>query len=779
MTKINFVTSFNETIYNTVGNHLIKSIKTNWEPSIKFTAYHHDFDPKNYSIKDVDLKSLEDVEEYRNYFEVNKEHNGTENNTIPYNWHLDSLRWAHKVYALTEKAFELAEESKDAGWLIWIDADSLASKRLVPDDILAMLPEACDVAYRGVRNYPDKTFYIDTSFIAFNLNKRPALDLLGDLRGAYNSGELLQYREWHDSFLIERLLNIYKAHGMKIQDLPQINDYIAHFEGVDNIKNLAIRDDKGNRLVALSEDTVSQDIVPNRYKQLADVIREYKPKSIIEVGTWNGGRAIEMALAAFENQDELLYRGFDLFEDGTTETDNEEFNLKAHNTKSAVIKRLQEFRKKMMEKKKVFTFALSKGNSKDTLKDRDDLDADFVLIGGGNSIKTVASDYKHLKHNPIVMIDHYFLEDKDGNQTSEEFQGTNKVLDQLKKEKNKSIRQWVLPSADKVRGGGHTHLAIILNDKKLSNIPKSLLNVPIVVNPRDCVSKDYIRNNIKENMTLIDEKKWLGKYLYHSGRAIIVSGGPYTNYDELKATIKKYDGEAKIVCVKHSYLNLLKQGIQPWACVVLDPRPITGTSTHGIIRKDLFKEVDSKTKFFVASMTDPSVTKYLKEKDANIWGWHAFTESLRDPEEQKKGIQNNAVKVNEELGIPLGATLITGGTCAAMRTIGIMHTMGFRAFDLFGFDCNMEEPTKEMKKETTGAEDEEPRPKYFQVGVKDKSYWTTGELLAMAQDCERTFADQKMELDFTFHGENTLVSSLWEIAQENKQHKTFEEIFND
>ena len=172
MTKINFVTSFNETIYNTVGNHLIKSIKTNWEPSIKFTAYHHDFDPKNYSIKDVDLKSLEDVEEYKNYFEVNKEHNGTENNTIPYNWHLDSLRWAHKVYALTEKAFELAEESKDAGWLIWIDADSLASKRLVPDDILAMLPEACDIAYRGVRNYPDKTFYLDTSFIAFNLNTR-------------------------------------------------------------------------------------------------------------------------------------------------------------------------------------------------------------------------------------------------------------------------------------------------------------------------------------------------------------------------------------------------------------------------------------------------------------------------------------------------------------------------------------------------------------------------------------------------------------------------------
>jgi hypothetical protein len=344
MTKINFVTSFNETIYNTVGHHLINSIKNNWEPSMNLTAYYHDFDPKNYVINNIDLKSLEDVEDYKNFLAVNKDHNGTENNTIPYNWHLDSLRWSHKVYALTEKAFELAEESKDAGWLIWIDADSLATKRLVPNDILAMLPEACDIAYRGVRNYPDQTFYIDSSFIAFNLNKRPALDLLGDLRGAYNSGELLQYREWHDSFLIERLLNIYKAHGMKIQSLEQINEYITHFEGIDNIKNLSVRDDQGKRLVALSEDKVSQDIIPNRYKQLADTIRHYKPKSIIEVGAWNGGRAIEMALAAFESQDEILYRGFDLFEDGTSETNDEEFNLKAHNTQSAVIKRLQDFR---------------------------------------------------------------------------------------------------------------------------------------------------------------------------------------------------------------------------------------------------------------------------------------------------------------------------------------------------------------------------------------------------------------------------------------------------
>ena len=770
--KINFVTSFNEEIYTVVGHHLINSIKNNWEPSIKVTGYYHDFNVKNYIIKDINLKSLNKLEDYTTYLKVNKEHDGTENKTIPYNWHLDSLRWSHKVFALTEKAFELAEESADAGWLIWIDADSLATKRLVPNDILSMLPKECDVVYKGIINHSDGTSYLDTSFIAFNLNKKPALDLLGDLRGAYISGEFLQYREWHDAFILERLLNIYQAHGMKIKTVEQIGDYIKHFEGIDKVTTSPIRDDKGNRLVALSKDKVSQDIMPSRYRQLADVIRHYKPKSIIEVGTWNGGRAIEMALAAFENQDEILYRGFDLFEDATSETDDEEFNLKAHNTQSAVIKRLQDFRAKMMEKKKVFTFEIGKGNSKEILKDRTDLDADFVLIGGGNSIATAKSDYDNLKHNPIVVMDNFFREDEEKLNAPEKYKGTNKVIDSLPKGKEGQVRRWVIPSQDQVRNGGHTHIAVILNGNDVPSIPKNLLSVPIVVHPRDCVPKDFIRDNIKTNMKLINA--WLGKFPMHKSNVILVSGGPYLNIPKLKTHIKN-NPDSKIVCVKHSYPKLLKNGIIPWACIVLDPRPITGVSTHGVVREELFKKIEKKTKFFVASMTDPSVTKYLISKGAEIHGWHAFTESLRDPIEQNKKMVDNSVTLDPAIGIPPGATLITGGTCAAMRSLGIFHTMGFRSFDLFGFDCSMEEPTKKQQKETTGADDEEPRPKYFKVGVGDTSYWTTGELLAMAQDCERTFANPPMEMNLNFYGKDTLVAALWG----NKiKEKTFEETFN-
>ena len=128
------------------------------------------------------------------------------------------------------------------------------------------------------------------------------------------------------------------------------------------------------------------------------------------------------------------------------------------------------------------------------------------------------------------------------------------------------------------------------------------------------------------------------------------------------------------------------------------------------------------------------------------------------------------IKVEESLGIEEGAMLITGGTCAAMRAISIMHTIGFRKFELFGYDCSVDQPKDEEELTPEG------KKKYLKVGVgqhesfedQDKYFWTTGELLAMAQDCEKTFEKENVDLRINFHGENTLVSALWKQAAVNR-----------
>ena len=85
-------------------------------------------------------------------------------------------------------------------------------------------------------------------------------------------------------------------------------------------------------------------------------------------------------------------------------------------------------------------------------------------------------------------------------------------------------------------------------------------------------------------------------------------------------------------------------------------------------------------------------------------------------------------------------------------------------FHLFGFDCSLDrELTEEDKKETV----QEGRPKYMRVETNGVEFWTTGELLAMAQDCERLFDNTEVEMSINIYGENTLVSEVYKESKQN------------
>jgi len=774
------VTCFDEKKLKKNAFKLLNEFKENWQPDIEFHCYYYNVDISNYSLPQADnikYHKLENIPEYSTFVEENQKHDGTEEGAVQYTELLDGLSAAPEVFAITECGFE-----NKGCWLLWVDPMCLTVKDIRTNTLDNYFP---DSVYNVDFVYTPETSYL----MAFNLGRQTAVDIMGDWRGSYMSGEYINYREWTPAFILSRLVTIYTAHGMTVHEFVGMENLMIN---INHKSSINVRNSDGQRIVELSNNQTTPDILPGRYKQLADTIRFYEPQTILETGTWNGGRAIEMALAALDRNDAIHYIGYDLFEDATTETDKEEFNAKPHNTMEAVRKRLDEFKEHIKkEKNKEFSYELHKGNVRDTLEKREEpFIADFALIGSGNSIKTVQHEFDMLSNTPVIMGDHFFTKEDNEKTPDDKYQGMKVLFDSVPTKKlheekttddgwttfdeKSNVRKYVLPSDDKVLGGGRTHLVVFLTDESLPDIPPELKQVPIVVHPRDSVPKEYIRNNIVTNLTHIDKDKWVTKHPAHKDKAVIVSAGPYIDYAKLEKFIDDNPG-CKVLSVKHALPGLMKNGIIPWGCIVLDPRPITGKSTHNIVRKDLFEKTDPSINFFVASMTDPSVTEYLKEKDTHMWGWHAFTDSLREEEEQGKVIEKQQVKLSEELGIPQGATLITGGTCAAMRGIGMLHTMGFRDIHLFGFDCCRDEPTDEEKTETTGDLEggETPKPKYIQVNVKDKSYWTTGELLAMAQDCEKVFNDPGLEGVLSFHGENTMVADLWKIKEEQEVRPQF------
>lgn len=271
----------------------------------------------------------------------------------------------------------------------------------------------------------------------------------------------------------------------------------------------------------------------------------------------------------------------------------------------------------------------------------------------------------------------------------------------------------------------------------------------LLVSPRDSVPEVAILTNIQTNIAAID--RWIERARPHTRKAFIVSAGPSLkgHIGHIKTHYDKARGDT-IYCVKHALPILLEAGIIPDFCVVLDPRPLDGVSTHGKVRKDLFKDVPKETTFLIASMTNPAVTEHIKALGGNIVGWHAYASGI------DKFLHT---------GIKL---LISGGTSAGMRTINLCYNLGFRDITLIGFDSSMAKDyvISEQDQELI---DLDGRKKFVEVFYKDpeNKFYSTGELMAQAQD-----------IIATLESPNDIVFDMWCEGMAGEIWKDYKERFD-
>ena len=170
-----------------------------------------------------------------------------------------------------------------------------------------------------------------------------------------------------------------------------------------------------------------------RYAFLLNSIYKNKPKTILEVGVYNGNRAVEMIETAKIFNKDIMYYGFDLFE----EFYKNKKLLKNELSKNPLSKKKIFNRLKNFEKVK-----LIKGNTKSTLDEFDKLkkDIDFAFIDGGHSLNTIKKDWKNisklLSENSLVIFDDYY-EFKSKKKLNI---GCNKVINSLSKKKYTSYK---------------------------------------------------------------------------------------------------------------------------------------------------------------------------------------------------------------------------------------------------------------------------------------------------------------------------------------------------
>jgi len=395
------VTSWGPKGWDLYGKNFLDSTR-NWEKSITLEIYVDGMDPTTITGSHVPtvVKSLEETQGFTTFREAHKDKNGE--TPEGYNYRLDAYKFCAKVFALHDAAI-------DPQPFIWLDADVITHAPLTEAWLRAIVkPSITHLGRKGIN-------YSETGFIYFEGVEARAL--IADMYDIYTTGEVFNYQEWTDAFIFERVLQLHKMHALEAHSLVD-PDYM----GLDAFENSPLKEVfthlKGARKNKPKHFT-------SRYDQLMALVAHYMPHSILETGTWNGDRAIQMAKIAFEKWDHVSYYGYDLFEEANQETDTREHNIKKHYSLGEVNAKLQSFATTMQAQGKIFEFNLVKGDTKDTLQELPGID--FAWLDGGHSRETIAHDWEACKNIPVVVFDDYYTPDKDGKIPAPEYQGVQAI----------------------------------------------------------------------------------------------------------------------------------------------------------------------------------------------------------------------------------------------------------------------------------------------------------------------------------------------------------------
>jgi len=156
-----------------------------------------------------------------------------------YNYRYDSLRFAHKVFAVA-RAAEIVGDTVDR--MIWLDADVFTHTPVPIEFLDELIPGERDLGYlrrEGQFGYPE------CGFVIYNMKQQGSPMLIRMMRELWRTDQVFGLPEWHDSFVFfvlvtgmeqERMIRTRSlSGGFEGHEHPFINGplgaYMDHFKG--------------------------------------------------------------------------------------------------------------------------------------------------------------------------------------------------------------------------------------------------------------------------------------------------------------------------------------------------------------------------------------------------------------------------------------------------------------------------------------------------------------------------------------------------------------------
>ena len=462
--EVTLFTTFNAKGYQQYGKNMLRTFVERIPADTRILCYVDGFTPDFWheSIEYRDLntasEALFNFKRKFGKFELAHGIVRRKDGSLVYNYNYDAIKFCHKVFCITH-----ALQNAGTRYAFWIDGDTIAKQPIPAGFFQSFLQNGDYTCYLG-----RTMMFSECGFVGYDTQHAENENFVLAYEHLFNTGDIFTLSAWHDceAYDVARKAfessNLFTSHNISAHcgDTmhPFVNtilgQYMDHLKGPQrkaaghSFESDYKQPQQPPKSAVAKNRTVSEADKPvgmttGRYSQINALIAKIKPKTIAEIGTWNGYRAIEMAKEALKHQDSVTYYGYDLFENADDHTDAEEKNVKPHYTKALVSKFLDNFKRQYPG----FDYVLTAGNTRETLKP---MAVDFAFIDGGHSIETISRDYEALKSSKFILFDDYYEGGIDVAQY-----GCNKIIEKLK--------HTILPIGDPVAGGGTTKFVAVEN----------------------------------------------------------------------------------------------------------------------------------------------------------------------------------------------------------------------------------------------------------------------------------------------------------------------------
>ena len=256
--------------------------------------------------------------------------------------------------------------------------------------------------------------------------------------------------------------------------------------------------------------------------------------------------------------------------------------------------------------------------------------------------------------------------------------------------------------------------------------PKTVLNV----------SHDTVRDNVRANLTAGYAE--VAPHAATDTPLMILAGGPSLN-DYADEIVERRKAGEFLVTVNNTHQWCRERGIEPSIHIMCDARAFN---------KRFVETPFPRTRYLIASQCDPSIAASLPREQVLLWhsGDH---------------LRETISEFDQERGESREWYPVFGGGTVMLRGIPLLMLLGFRKFELFGFDSCLRDDAHHAY-----AQPENDRTVVTEITVGGKTFRCHPWMVAQAGDWLRVMKLIGPHIDLSVRGDGLIAHCIETAAEE-------------